>query len=66
MAAKAAFTDAQREILENEYTNGLISTSEKFQERFNVVAERTGLPVWKESDEWSIGAQTGAQNDIYH
>lgn len=43
MAMKTALTDSQREILESKYLNGLISTSEKFQERFSWVAERTGL-----------------------
>ena len=47
MAAKTGFTDAQREILECEFMNGLISTSDKFQERFNSVAERTGLSIYK-------------------
>ena len=47
MAEKAGFTDAQREILESEFMNGLISTSEKFQERFNSLAGRTGLSIYQ-------------------
>ena len=47
MTAKSAFTDAQHEILEGEYKDGLISTSEKFQERFSSVAERTGLSIYQ-------------------
>ena len=43
---KAGFTDAQREIIERQYLNGLISTSEDFQKRLILVAERTGLEVY--------------------
>ena len=45
--SKPSISEAQREILENAYADGLVSTSEKFSNVFDELSEKTNLPKSK-------------------
>jgi len=44
-SSKTRISDAQRELLENAYQHGLVTTSEKFLAEFKELSSKTGLEV---------------------